>query len=149
MKTAEKLTILADAAKYDASCASSGSNRKAVPGGIGNAERSGICHSWSADGRCVSLLKILLSNDCLFDCSYCLSRRSNDLPRATFTPQEVADLTINFYLRNYFSFDSGHGASGANPGFKSNSQISADEPSCRCRLKPIYTTALLKGYFLP
>lgn len=101
MKTSEKLKILTDAAKYDASCSSSGSNRKATPGGIGNAATSGICHSWSADGRCVSLLKILLSNECLYNCSYCLNRRSNTLERATFTPEEVADLTINFYLRNY------------------------------------------------
>lgn len=101
MKTEEKLKILADAAKYDASCASSGSTRQNSPGGVGNAAPGGICHSWSADGRCVSLLKILLSNDCRYDCAYCLSRRSNDLPRATFTPEEVADLTINFYLRNY------------------------------------------------
>ncbi len=101
MKTEEKLSILANAAKYDVSCASSGSTRANSPGGIGNAARRGICHSWSADGRCISLLKILLSNDCLFDCAYCMSRRSNDLPRATFTPEEIADLTINFYLRNY------------------------------------------------
>lgn len=101
MKTEEKISILAEAAKYDASCASSGSTRQNRPGGIGNAARRGICHSWSADGRCISLLKILLSNDCLFDCSYCLNRRSNDLPRATFTPEEIADITINFYLRNY------------------------------------------------
>ncbi|SHO42876.1 putative DNA modification/repair radical SAM protein [Desulfopila aestuarii] len=101
MKTSEKLTILADAAKYDASCSSSGSSRSNTAGGIGSAAMSGICHSWSADGRCISLLKILLSNDCIFDCAYCLSRRSNTLPRATFTAEEVADLTINFYLRNY------------------------------------------------
>ena len=101
MKIAEKLTILADAAKYDASCSSSGSKRPATPGGIGNAAMSGICHSWAADGRCISLLKILLSNECVYDCSYCLNRRTNTLPRATFTPEEVADLTINFYLRNY------------------------------------------------
>ncbi|WP_136796145.1 MULTISPECIES: putative DNA modification/repair radical SAM protein [Desulfosediminicola] len=101
MKLSEKLTILADAAKYDASCASSGSSRSNTLDGIGNAAQSGICHSWSADGRCISLLKVLMSNDCLFDCSYCLSRRSNTLPRATFTPEELADLTINFYLRNY------------------------------------------------
>lgn len=101
MKIEEKLSILADAAKYDASCASSGSTRQNSPGGIGNAAQAGICHSWATDGRCVSLLKILLSNDCRYDCVYCLSRRSNDLPRATFTPEEVADLTINFYLRNY------------------------------------------------
>lgn len=101
MKIAEKIKILAEAAKYDASCSSSGSNRKAAPDGIGNAAMSGICHSWAADGRCVSLLKILMSNDCVYDCSYCLSRRSNSLERATFTPEEIADLTINFYLRNY------------------------------------------------
>jgi len=101
MNTAEKLSILAEAAKYDVSCSSSGSSRAAAPGGLGNAAVAGICHSWSADGRCISLLKILLSNDCLFDCAYCLNRRSNDLPRATFTPEEVAELTINFYLRNY------------------------------------------------
>ena len=101
MKTSEKLSILAEAAKFDASCSSSGSGRTAAPHGIGNAAQRGICHSWSADGRCISLLKILLSNDCRFDCAYCLSRRSNDLPRATFSPEEVAELTINFYLRNY------------------------------------------------
>lgn len=97
----EKLTILADAAKYDASCASSGSSRSNRADGIGSGAQSGICHSWSADGRCISLLKVLMSNECLFDCCYCLSRRSNDLPRATFTPAELAELTINFYLRNY------------------------------------------------
>lgn len=101
MKTAEKIEILAEAAKYDASCSSSGSSRKAAPGGIGNAAKSGICHSWAADGRCISLLKVLMSNECLYDCSYCLSRRTNNLPRATFRPEELADLTINFYLRNY------------------------------------------------
>lgn len=101
MKVTEKVEILAEAAKYDASCSSSGSSRKAAPDGVGNAAMSGICHSWSADGRCVSLLKLLMSNECVYDCSYCLSRRSNTLPRATFTPEEIADLTINFYLRNY------------------------------------------------
>jgi len=101
MKIEEKIKILAEAAKYDASCSSSGSTRKAANDGIGNAAMSGICHSWAADGRCVSLLKILMSNDCVYDCSYCLSRRSNSLARATFTPEEIADLTINFYLRNY------------------------------------------------
>ena len=101
MKTQEKLSILTEAAKFDASCSSSGSNRQNSKNGIGNAAKSGICHSWSSDGRCISLLKILLSNDCLFDCAYCLNRRSNTLPRATFTPEEIADLTINFYLRNY------------------------------------------------
>ena len=101
MKTLEKLKILADAAKYDASCSSSGSTRKVATDGVGNAAKSGICHSWAADGRCVSLLKILMSNECLYDCSYCLNRRSNTVERAKFTPEEVADLTINFYLRNY------------------------------------------------
>ena len=101
MKTSEKLKILADAAKYDASCSSSGSSRKSAPDGIGNAAMSGICHSWAADGRCVSLLKILMSNECMYDCGYCINRRSNSLARATFTPEEIADLTINFYLRNY------------------------------------------------
>lgn len=100
MTIAEKLKILADSAKYDASCASSGSKRKNV-GGIGDGNAAGICHSWSADGRCISLLKILFSNNCIYDCVYCLNRRSNDILRAEFTPQEVADLTIEFYKRNY------------------------------------------------
>lgn len=101
MKIGEKLTILAEAAKYDASCSSSGSSRENVKGGIGNAAVGGVCHSWSADGRCISLLKVLMSNDCKYDCSYCLSRRSNCQQRATFTPEEMASLTIDFYLRNY------------------------------------------------
>lgn len=101
MKIAEKIEILADAAKYDASCSSSGEGRKAVPGEIGHGSIRGICHSWAADGRCISLLKILLSNDCIYDCGYCPSRRSNNRERATFTAQELVDLTINFYLRNY------------------------------------------------
>lgn len=96
----EKLQILADAAKYDVSCSSSGSNRKNKDKGLGNTG-SGICHSYTEDGRCVSLLKILFSNVCIFDCSYCVSRRSNDVKRAAFTVQEVVDLTINFYRRNY------------------------------------------------
>ncbi|MEB3754192.1 putative DNA modification/repair radical SAM protein [Acinetobacter sp. MD2(2019)] len=96
----EKLQILADAAKYDVSCSSSGSQRKNKNGGLGNTG-SGICHSYTEDGRCVSLLKILFSNVCIFDCSYCVSRRSNDVKRAAFTVQEVVDLTINFYRRNY------------------------------------------------
>ncbi len=95
----EKLRILTDAAKYDASCASSGSNRKGPV--VGNTSTSGICHSWSADGRCVSLLKILLSNVCLYDCAYCISRRSNDLPRTSFSVAEVVSLTMDFYRRNY------------------------------------------------
>ena len=101
MDTTDKLAILADAAKYDVSCSSSGSKRPNTPGGIGNAHNAGICHTWTDDGRCVSLLKMLLSNDCVYDCVYCVNRRSNDRPRATFTPREVADLTINFYRRNY------------------------------------------------
>ena len=101
MDIMSKLSVLADAAKYDVSCSSSGSRRPNVSDGIGNAYSAGICHSWTDDGRCVSLLKLLLSNDCIYDCAYCVNRRSNDRPRATFTPQEVADLTINFYRRNY------------------------------------------------
>ena len=96
----EKLQILADAAKYDVSCSSSGSNRKNKDSGLGNTG-AGICHSYTEDGRCVSLLKILFSNVCIFYCSYCVSRRSNDVKRAAFTVQEVVDLTINFYRRNY------------------------------------------------
>ena len=97
----EKLAILADAAKYDVSCASSGSYRKNTKDGLGNATGMGICHTYTQDGRCVSLLKILLTNHCIFDCAYCVSRRSNDVKRAAFTVQEVVDLTINFYKRNY------------------------------------------------
>ncbi|AVM50647.1 putative DNA modification/repair radical SAM protein [Capnocytophaga sp. oral taxon 878] len=97
----EKLAILADAAKYDVSCSSSGSNRKGVKGELGNAANFGICHSFTDDGRCISLLKILLTNHCIYDCVYCVSRRSNDIPRAAFSVEEVVDLTINFYKRNY------------------------------------------------
>ncbi len=96
----DKLSILADAAKYDVSCSSSGSNRKNKDKGLGNTG-SGICHSYTEDGRCVSLLKILFSNVCIFDCAYCVSRRSNDVKRSAFTVQEVVDLTMNFYRRNY------------------------------------------------
>ncbi|MEJ8756285.1 putative DNA modification/repair radical SAM protein [Pontibacter sp. H259] len=97
----EKLKILADAAKYDVSCSSSGGKRKNENKGLGNAEGMGICHSYTEDGRCVSLLKILLTNHCIFDCAYCVTRKSNDIKRAAFTVQEVVDLTINFYRRNY------------------------------------------------
>jgi putative DNA modification/repair radical SAM protein len=97
----EKLEILADAAKYDVSCSSSGSKRKNTKDGLGNATGMGICHTYTQDGRCVSLLKILLTNHCIFDCAYCVSRQSNDIKRAAFTVQEVVDLTINFYKRNY------------------------------------------------
>jgi putative DNA modification/repair radical SAM protein len=96
-----KLRVLADAAKYDASCASSGSKRARVDGGIGNATGNGICHSYTPDGRCVSLLKLLLTNYCIYDCSYCVNRISSDTPRARFTPDEVVHLTIEFYKRNY------------------------------------------------
>src|SRR6478672_1736020 len=97
----EKLSILADAAKYDASCSSSGSSRKNENKGLGDAKGMGICHAFTEDGRCVSLLKILLTNHCIYDCAYCVSRKSNDIKRAAFTVQEVVDLTINFYRRNY------------------------------------------------
>ena len=97
----EKLGILADAAKYDVSCSSSGSNRKNENKGIGDAEGTGICHTYTEDGRCVSLLKILLTNHCIFDCAFCVSRRSNDIRRAAFTVDEVVELTMNFYRRNY------------------------------------------------
>jgi putative DNA modification/repair radical SAM protein len=97
----EKLRILSDAAKYDVSCSSSGSSRKNTSNGLGNAAYSGICHSWSADGRCVSLLKILMTNHCIYDCKYCINRKSNDIERAILTPDEIVRLTINFYRRNY------------------------------------------------
>ncbi|MFV8335684.1 putative DNA modification/repair radical SAM protein [Flavobacterium sp. RSP29] len=97
----EKLEILADAAKYDVSCSSSGGNRKNTNKGLGDSSASGICHTYTEDGRCVSLLKILLTNFCIFDCAYCVTRKSNDIQRAAFTVDEVVDLTINFYRRNY------------------------------------------------
>ncbi len=100
METSEKLRILGNAAKYDASCSSSGSGR-AGKNGFGNAAMAGICHSWSADGRCISLLKVLMSNACVYDCAYCVNRRSNDCERATFTPEELAGLVEEFYRRNY------------------------------------------------
>ncbi len=97
----EKLHILADAAKYDVACTSSGVNRKNGKQGTGNTLSCGICHSFAADGRCISLLKILLTNDCCYDCVYCVNRKTNDVPRATFTPEEVCTLTMGFYRRNY------------------------------------------------
>ncbi|WP_446898626.1 putative DNA modification/repair radical SAM protein [Clostridium sp. LBM24168] len=97
----DKLRILTDAAKYDVACTSSGVDRRAGKGEIGNSETCGICHSFAADGRCISLLKILMTNIYAYDCRYCINRRSNDIPRASFTPRELADLTINFYRRNY------------------------------------------------
>jgi len=101
MSVMEKLGILTDAAKYDVACTSSGSERKGDGSGIGNAVKAGICHSFSGDGRCISLLKILLSNECIYDCRYCINRCSNDVPRASFTPEEICRLTIEFYRRNY------------------------------------------------
>ena len=101
MEVQAKLRILADAAKYDASCASSGSKRERPAGGVGNTTGIGICHSYTPDGRCVSLLKLLLTNYCIYDCTYCVNRISSDTPRARFTPQEVVSLTIEFYKRNY------------------------------------------------
>ncbi len=97
----EKLNILTDAAKYDVACTSSGTERNSDGRGIGSCELSGICHSFSADGRCISLLKILFTNECIFDCKYCVNRRSNDVARASFTPEEVCTLTMEFYRRNY------------------------------------------------
>ncbi|MBV8820728.1 MAG: biotin synthase, partial [Acidobacteriaceae bacterium] len=101
MDLENKLRILADAAKYDTSCASSGSGRKRPEGGIGNASAGGICHSFTPDGRCVSLLKVLLTNYCIFDCMYCVNRISSDTPRARFTVDEMVNLTLDFYRRNY------------------------------------------------
>lgn len=97
----EKLSILSDAAKYDVACTSSGIDRKGDGRDMGNCVAAGICHSFSADGRCISLLKILMSNECAYDCKYCVNRKSNDVPRATFTPDEICALTMNFYKRNY------------------------------------------------
>ena len=101
MNIREKLEILADAAKYDVSCSSSGSNRKNKNNGLGNGSMGGICHSWSEDGRCISLLKVLMTNNCIYNCEYCINRRENETQRATFSPEEIADLTMNFYRRNY------------------------------------------------
>ena len=101
MTVMEKLTILTDAAKYDVACTSSGVGRAAKAGETGNSMACGICHSFSADGRCISLLKVLQSNACVYDCAYCVNRRSNDAPRATFSPRELAELTMAFYRRNY------------------------------------------------
>ena len=100
MTIKEKLIILSDSAKYDASCSSSGSTRS-NDSGTGNAAYSGICHSFASDGRCISLLKILMTNSCIFDCKYCINRRSNDVKRAIFTPTEICEITMNFYKRNY------------------------------------------------
>ena len=101
MTVMQKLEILTDAAKYDVSCSSSGVGRKGDGTGIGNTVAGGICHSFSSDGRCISLLKILFTNECIYDCKYCINRKSNDVPRASFTPEEICELTIQFYRRNY------------------------------------------------
>lgn len=101
MELQEKLAILSDAAKYDVACTSSGHKRVPSAGGVGSTVQAGICHSFSADGRCVSLLKVLLSNVCIYDCKYCVNRRSHDVPRASFEAAELADLTMSFYRRNY------------------------------------------------
>lgn len=101
MSLYEKLNILSDAAKYDVACTSSGVDRKGDGTGMGNCSKSGICHSFSADGRCISLLKILFTNECIYNCKYCINRSSNDVARASFTPQEICELTIEFYRRNY------------------------------------------------
>lgn len=101
MEIGEKLNILADAAKYDVSCSSSGSSRKNMAGGLGNAKYSGICHTWTADGRCISLLKVLMTNACIYDCEYCVNRKSHDILRVFLSPEEIATLTIEFYRRNY------------------------------------------------
>ena len=97
----EKLEILTESAKYDVSCSSSGSKRVNTSGGLGNAGVGGICHSFTPDGRCISLLKILMSNDCIFDCEYCPNRRSADVKRASLTPDEICELVTGFYKRNY------------------------------------------------
>ena len=104
LNLSRKLAILSDAAKYDASCASSGTKKRDSAGarsGIGSTEGMGICHSYAPDGRCISLLKILLTNSCVFDCHYCINRRSSNVRRARFTVAEVVDLTLGFYKRNY------------------------------------------------
>lgn len=101
MNWQDKIEILADAAKYDVSCSSSGTSRGKKSGQLGTAAAAGICHSWSDDGRCISLLKILMSNVCVYDCAYCVNRKSNDIPRATLTPAEIVSITLNFYRRNY------------------------------------------------
>lgn len=101
MSVHDKLNILTDAAKYDVACTSSGTRRRGDGTGMGNCEQTGICHSFSADGRCISLLKILFTNECIYDCKYCINRRSNDVARASFSPEEICSLTMEFYRRNY------------------------------------------------
>ena len=127
MDLMQKLTILADSAKYDVACTSSGVNRGGAHGSIGSASAPGICHTFSADGRCVSLLKVLMTNVCTFDCAYCVNRRSNDVPRAAFTPQELADLTIQFYRRNYIEGLFLSSAVLVNPDYTTEQMIKALE----------------------
>ena len=100
LTTMEKLQILADAAKYDVACTSSGVDRKGKEGFLGNSVACGVCHSFGTDGRCISLLKVLMTNHCVYDCKYCMNRCSNDVPRATFEPDELCQLVIEFYKRN-------------------------------------------------
>ena len=100
MDLMDKLTILADAAKYDAACTSSGVNRGGRAGAIGSASNAGCCHTFTADGRCVSLLKVLMTNVCCYDCAYCVNRRSHDTPRAAFTPRELCEATLQAYRRH-------------------------------------------------
>ncbi len=132
MELIDKLTILSDAAKYDVACTSSGTDRKGE-GGLGNAMACGICHSYSADGRCISLLKVLQSNACSYDCQYCVNRVSNDTPRATFTSRELAELTIGFYRRNYIE--------GL---FLSSAVVGSPDATCERMIK---TLELLRGEY--
>ncbi|NLG24499.1 MAG: putative DNA modification/repair radical SAM protein [Clostridiales bacterium] len=129
----DKLTILTDAAKYDVACTSSGSDRRGKAGRLGNAVACGICHTFASDGRCVSLLKVLQSNACAYDCGYCVNRRSNDPPRATFQPRELADLTIEFYRRNYIE--------GL---FLSSAVVGNPDHTCEMMLK---TLTILRGEY--
>ena len=125
MELLEKLTILADAAKYDVACTSSGADRRGKQGFLGNSAIYGVCHSFSADGRCISLLKVLMSNACVYDCHYCANRKSNDAARATFEPRELADLTIQFYRRNYIEGLFLSSAVIRNPDYTSEQMIEA------------------------
>lgn len=101
MIDAKRFTILTESAKYDVSCSSAGSSRKNTKTGLGNTSISGICHSFTPDGRCISLIKLLMTNECIFDCQYCINRRSNDLPRAIASPEEICEIVIEFYKRNF------------------------------------------------
>ncbi len=123
MELMDKLTILTDAAKYDVACTSSGAQRGGKAGGIGSAVACGICHSFASDGRCISLLKVLMSNDCVYDCAYCVNRRSNGTPRASFTARELADLTMQFYRRNYIEGLFLSSAVVKNPDFTSEQML--------------------------